>query len=114
ATRLREAYSTLSDLNTTTETELNSLYREWTGQAANASFQHYSEKIAPNVTDLLDFLGTAPDLITTTVTNVFAACKDKANDIISLYQTMNGTLGSATPQIAEKVVTLANGDFDSQ
>src|SRR5690349_6016612 len=114
ATRLRDAHSTLSELNSTTETELNNLYREWTGPAANASFQHYSEKIAPNSTDLLEYLSTAPDMIDTTVTNVFEACRGKANDIIALYQSMNGTLGSATPDIADKVVTLANGDFDDQ
>ncbi|MFC4853297.1 WXG100 family type VII secretion target [Actinophytocola glycyrrhizae] len=114
AARLRAAYGTLSELNTTTETELNNLYREWTGPAANASFQHYSEQITPNVTDLLEFLQTAPGMIDTAVSNIFAACKDKANDVISLYQSFGGTLGSATPDIADKVVTLANGDFDSQ
>jgi uncharacterized protein YukE len=114
AARLRAAYATLSDLNSTTEGELNSLYREWTGPAANASFQHYSEKIAPNATDLLEYLQTAPDMIDTAVTNIFTACKDKANDVIALYQNMRGTVGSATADIADKVVTLANGDFDSQ
>jgi uncharacterized protein YukE len=98
AARLRAAYGTLSELNSTTETELNSLYREWTGPAANASFKHYSEKIAPNATDLLEYLQTAPDLIDTTVTNIFTACKDKANDVIALYQAMRGTIGSATPE----------------
>ncbi len=114
AARLREAYGTLNELNTSTETELNNLYREWTGPAANASYQHYSEKIAPNSTDLLSYLQTAPDIIDATVTNVFEACRGKANDIIALYETYRGTLGSATPDIADKVVTLASGDFDSQ
>jgi uncharacterized protein YukE len=114
AKRLRDAHTQLSELNGNTEAELNGLYREWTGPAANASYQYYSEKMAPNVTDLLEYLQTAPDMIDTAVTNIFTACKDKANDVIQLYQSVRGTVGSATPHIADQVVKLAKGDFSSQ
>jgi uncharacterized protein YukE len=114
AKRLRDAHTELAELNTSSETELNRLYKEWTGPAANASYQHYSEKLVPNVTDLLEYLQTAPDMLDTAVTNLFLACKDKANDIIAIYQNCRGTVGSATPDMAAKVVKLAGGDFDSQ
>jgi uncharacterized protein YukE len=114
AKRLRDAHTELSELNGNTETQLNSLYREWTGPAANASYQYYSEKMTPNVTDLLEYLQTAPDMINTAVENIFTACKDKANDVIQLYQSVRGTVGSATPHIADQVVKLAKGDFSSQ
>ncbi|MFL6122294.1 hypothetical protein, partial [Actinophytocola sp.] len=87
---------------------------DWSGPAANASFQNWSEKLAPNIKDLLEYLQTAPDLIDTAVTNIFTACKDKADDIISLYQNCRGLVGSATADIAGKVVKLASGDFHSQ
>ena len=114
ATRLREAHGTLTELNSFTETELNNLYKEWTGPAANASYQNYSQKIVPNVTDLLEYLSASPDMIGTLVENLYTACKDKANDVIALYQGVNGTMGSATLEMADKVVKLANGDFSSQ
>jgi uncharacterized protein YukE len=114
AKRLRDAHTQLSELNGNTETQLNSLYREWTGPAANASYQYYSEKMTPNVTDLLEYLQTAPDMINTAVESIFTACKDKANDVIQLYQSVRGTVGSATPHIADQVVKLARGDFSSQ
>jgi uncharacterized protein YukE len=114
AKRLRDAHTALTELNSSTETELNSLYQSWTGPAANASYQHYSEKLAPNITDLLEYLQTSPDMINTAVENIFTACKDKANDVIALHQNTRGTVGSATPRIAEQVVKLAAGDFDSQ
>jgi uncharacterized protein YukE len=114
AKRLRDAHTELAELNSSSETELNNLYKEWTGAAANASYQYYSEKLVPNVTDLLEYLQTAPDMIDTAVTNIFTACKDKANDIIAIYQNCRGTVGSATPEMAAKVVKLAGGDFDSQ
>jgi len=111
ADRLRTAHLKLNELDRTSQAELNNLYKSWTGPAANASFQHYSEQIVPNVTDLLDFLAESPGMIETAVQNVFAECKAKADTVISLY---SPTLGSATPDIAMKVVELANdaGDRD--
>ena len=114
AKRLRDAYTTLNTLNGDSESELNKVYKDWTGNAANASYQYWSEKMSPHIKDLLEYLQNAPDMIDTAVTNVFTACKDKANDVIALYQNCNGTVGSATPDIAGKVVKLASGDFDSQ
>jgi uncharacterized protein YukE len=114
AKRLRDAHKTLTTLNGDTEAELNKTYKDWTGPAANASFQYWSEKVAPNISELLSNLHTAPDLIDTAVTNIFTACKTKADEIITLYQNCRGTVGSATPEIAAKVVKLASGDFDSQ
>jgi hypothetical protein len=111
ADRLRTAHLKLNELNRTSQAELNNLYKSWTGPAANASYQHYSEKIGPNVTDLLDYLAESPGMVETAVQNIFAECKAKADTVISLYQP---TLGSATPDIAMKVVELANdaGDRD--
>jgi uncharacterized protein YukE len=114
AKRLRDAHTELTELNTTAESQLNSLYKEWTGPAANASYQHYTEELVPNITDLLDYLQTAPGMIDTAVTNIFDACKAKANDVIAIYQNSRGMVGSATPEIAAQVVKLASGDFSSQ
>jgi hypothetical protein len=111
ADRLRTAHLKLNELDRTSQAELNNLYKSWTGPAANASYQHYSEKIGPNVTDLLDYLAESPGMVETAVQNIFAECKAKADTVISLY---TPTLGSATPDIAMKVVELANdaGDRD--
>jgi uncharacterized protein YukE len=109
AERLRTAHQKLSELNSSTESELNNLYQSWTGPAANASFQHFSEKIVPNVSDLIDYLSTSPDMIGTLVQNLFDECKAKADTVIGLYQP---TVGSATPDIAMKVVELANDASD--
>jgi uncharacterized protein YukE len=109
AKRLRTAHDKLSELDTSSQAELNNLYKSWTGPAANASYQHYAEKISPNVTDLLDYLSESPGMIDTAVQNVFAECKAKADTVMSLYQP---TVGSATPDIAMKVVELANSADD--
>ena len=109
AKRVRTAHQKLSELDTGTQAELNNLYKSWTGPAANASYQHYSDKISPNVSDLLDYLSESPGMIDTAVQNVFAECKSKADTVMSLYQP---TLGSATPDIAMKVVELANSADD--
>ncbi|HYQ69208.1 hypothetical protein, partial [Actinophytocola sp.] len=114
AKRLRDAYKKLNTLDGDSQSELNKVYKDWTGPAANASYQYYSEKMAPHVKNLLEYLETAPETIETAVQNIFTACKDKANDVIQLYQNVHGTVGSATPDIAAKVVKLASGDFDSQ
>src|SRR6185503_4043337 len=109
ADRLRTAHLKLNELNGSTQAELNHLYKSWTGAAANASYQHYSEKIVPPTTDLLDYLSESPSTIETLVQNVFAECKAKADTIIGLYQP---TMGSATPDTAMKVVELANSADD--
>ncbi|HWL50677.1 MAG TPA: hypothetical protein VNT92_12435, partial [Acidimicrobiia bacterium] len=109
ADRLRLAQEKLSELNSSTETELTSLYRSWSGDAANASYQFYSERIAPNASELLDFLSEGPGMIDTMVSSVFDAVKQKADSVLALYQP---TLGSATPAIAMKVVELANDASD--
>lgn len=109
ADRLRVAHQRLSELNSTSEAELNRLYRSWTGPAANGSFQFYAEKVAPNVSDLLEFLTESPGMVETLVAKVFAECRAKADTVLGLYQP---TLGSATPEIAMKVVELANSADD--
>ncbi|MFL6124025.1 hypothetical protein [Actinophytocola sp.] len=114
AKRLRDAHTQLNTLSTDSQTELNKVYKDWSGPAANASYQYYSEKVSPNVKDLLEYLQSGSETIETAVQNVFTACKDKANDIIQLYQSVRGTVGSASPEIAAKVVKLACGDFHSQ
>jgi len=114
AKRLRDAYTKLNTLNGDSQSELNKVYKDWTGPAANASYQYYSEKMSPHVKNLLEYLETAPDTIETAVQNIFTACKDKANDVIQAYQNVHGTIGSATPDIAAKVVKLASGDIGGQ
>ncbi|HEV7649947.1 MAG TPA: hypothetical protein VGP26_17505, partial [Actinophytocola sp.] len=109
ADRLRTAHLKLNELNTSSQAELTNLYKSWTGPAANASYQHYAEKISPNVTDLLDYLNESPGMVETAVQNVFAECKAKADTVMGLYQP---TVGSATPDIAMKVVELANSADD--
>ncbi|OLF04334.1 hypothetical protein BU204_37770, partial [Actinophytocola xanthii] len=108
ADRLRVAHESLSGLSSTVEGELNSLYRSWSGPAANASYQYYSSELAPASSDLVEYLSAAPGMISTLVENVFAECKAKADTVLGLY---SPTLGSATPEMARKVVALANGDI---
>ncbi|HYH50612.1 MAG TPA: hypothetical protein VEG38_13785 [Acidimicrobiia bacterium] len=108
AERLRAAHESLSGLRSSTESELNTVYKSWSGPAANASYQYYSQEIAPNSSDLVDFLSESPGVITTLVENVFAECKAKADTVLGLY---SPTVGSATPEMAQKVVSLANGDI---
>ncbi|MEU3273630.1 WXG100 family type VII secretion target [Saccharomonospora sp. NPDC006951] len=111
AQRLRDAHDTLQGLHSTTESNLNTLYQEWTGDGANASYQKYSEDIAPNVGDLLEALEGSAEVIEAAVQAVYEACKAKADEVIDMYQS---TVGAAIPGTASKVMTLARGDFESQ
>lgn len=111
AQRLRDAHSVLEELHGTTESNLNSLYKDWTGDGANASYQKYSEDIAPNTRELLDYLKGGAEVIEATVQTIYEACKYKADEVLSLY---TPTVGSALPDIARKVMKLARGEFDSQ
>ncbi|ASR34128.1 hypothetical protein BAY61_02980 [Prauserella marina] len=111
AQRLRDTHDTLKDLHNITESNLNTLYQDWTGDGANASYQKYSEDIAPNIGDLLEALEGSADVIEAAVQAVYEACKAKAGEVIAMYQS---TVGAAIPGTASKVMTLARGDFDSQ
>lgn len=111
AQRLREAHGVLDELHGTTESNLNSLYKEWTGAGANASYQKYSEQIAPNIQELLEYLEGGAEVIETAMQTVFEACKRKADEVIALY---TPTVGSATPETATKVMKLARGEIESQ
>ncbi|MBK1783995.1 WXG100 family type VII secretion target [Prauserella cavernicola] len=111
AKRLRDAHTALSDLHSTTESSLNSLYKDWTGDGANASYQKYSEDIAPNSQELLEYLSGGADVIEATVQTVYEAVKYKADEVIAMYQP---TVGAAVPDTARDVMKLANGDFSSQ
>lgn len=111
AKRLRDAHSALEELHSTTESNLNSLYKDWTGDAANASYQKYSEDIAPNTQELLDYLQGGAEVIEATVQTIYEACKYKADEVLSLH---TPTVGSALPDTARKVMKLARGEFDSQ
>lgn len=111
AQRLREAHSTLSELNSTTESSLNSLYKDWTGEGANASYQKYSEDIAPNSKELLEHLEGGAQVIETAVDTVFRLVKNKADQVMQLYTPV---VGAADQDMASKVMKLARGEFDSQ
>lgn len=111
AENLRNAHKTLNGLKDTTDSKLNSLYKDWTGKAANASYDKYNNEISPHSTDLLDYLEQGPKVIESAVESVYKACKEKADQITELY---TPTMGSATKETAAKVVKLAKGDFDSQ
>jgi uncharacterized protein YukE len=107
ADRMRQAHTALGDLNTTAGQQLSSVYQSWTGPAANASYDHYSQRIAPNVSSLLEALSTGADGIEAAVRNVFEACKDKADQVAELYTPL---VGEAPPYIARRMVKLARGD----
>ena len=111
ADALRKAHGTLSELRSSTEDDLNALYRDWTGDAANASYQKYSEDIDPPAKDLVSHVEGAAAVIERAVESVFNAVRSKAEEVTRLY---SPTVGAATPEIAQKVVTLARGEFDSQ
>src|SRR5690606_20411470 len=63
ADALRTAHGTLSELRSSTEDDLNALYRDWTGDAANASYQKYSEDIDPPAKDLVSHVEGAAAVI---------------------------------------------------
>ncbi|OLF04943.1 hypothetical protein BLA60_38265 [Actinophytocola xinjiangensis] len=107
ADRIRTANTALTELNTTTEGELNRTYESWTGPAANASYQHWSEQITPNIAELLEATAAAPGLIETTVENLYAEVRYKAEQVIDLYQPL---IGLATPDIADSLVKMAAGE----
>ncbi|HEV2784724.1 MAG TPA: hypothetical protein VGX25_35515 [Actinophytocola sp.] len=107
ADRIRQAHTTLSEVKMTAEQQLSSVYQSWTGPAANASYDNYSQQIAPNVSSLLEAMSAAPGLIESAVQTLYEACKEKADQVIELY---TPTVGDATPQIAEKMVQIAKGD----
>src|SRR5690606_4965966 len=111
AQKLRDAHATLRELHETTESNLNSLYKDWTGPAANASYQKYSEDIAPNSNELLEYLEGGADVIEAAVQTVYEVCKSKIEQINDLY---TPTVGSAVPDIARKVMTLARGEVEDQ
>ncbi|MCR3719795.1 MULTISPECIES: WXG100 family type VII secretion target [Prauserella salsuginis group] len=111
AEQLRKAHGTLQELQKSTQQDLNSLYRDWTGDAANASYQRYSEDIEPNSNELIEHLSGASEVIETAVRTVFDTVKYKAEQVIQLY---TPTVGQATPDVARKVMKLARGDFDNQ
>ncbi|HEV2781453.1 MAG TPA: WXG100 family type VII secretion target [Actinophytocola sp.] len=111
AARLAGAHNSLSELKSTTESQLNSLYQKWSGPAANASYEHYTRQIDPNVNELLPYLERGPQVIQAAVDTVFQACKSKAEQVMRLYRQ---TVGSATPDIADKVMKLARGEFSDQ
>ncbi|WP_344072795.1 WXG100 family type VII secretion target, partial [Prauserella alba] len=111
AEQLRKAHGTLQELQKSTRQDLNSLYRDWTGDAANASYRQYSEDIEPNSTELIEHLSGASEVIETAVRTVFDTVKHKAEQVIQLY---TPTVGQATPETARKVMTLARGEFDNQ
>jgi uncharacterized protein YukE len=107
ADNIRTANDVLDDLNETAEAELNTVYQSWTGPAANASYQHWSERVVPNVTELLDATAAAPDVIEACVRSVYDEVRSKAEQVIDMYRP---TIGDATSQIAESLVQLAAGE----
>jgi hypothetical protein len=111
AERLGAAHGVLDGLRSTVQGQLNSLYQSWTGAAANASYEHFSREIDPRVGELLPFLRGGSVVVVDAVGRVFEACRLKAEQVLGLYQEV---VGSATPEVAAKVVRLANGDFNSQ
>jgi uncharacterized protein YukE len=107
ADRMRQARTALADLDTTVGQQLNSMYQSWTGPAANASYDHYSQRIAPNTSALLEALSTGPDAVEAAVENVFEACRSKAEQVVELYTPL---MGGAPPYIARRMVKLARGE----
>src|SRR5699024_3232163 len=79
------------------------------GQGANKSYDKYSNDIVPNVNDLLDHLEEAPEVIERAVQGVYRQCWNKADEVLELY---TDTMGSASPELAEKVIKYANAQFD--
>ncbi|SFQ25959.1 hypothetical protein SAMN05421810_105390 [Amycolatopsis arida] len=111
AEKLRDAHTVLSELKRTSDGQLNSLYEDWTGAGANASYDKYGKDIQPHADELIEHLAGAPQVIEAAVQTVYDACKAKADEVLALY---TDTLGSATKDIAGKVMKLARGEFDSQ
>ncbi|GAB3471919.1 collagen-like triple helix repeat-containing protein [Actinophytocola sediminis] len=107
ADRIRTANTVLGELNTTAEGELNTVYQSWSGPAANASYQHWSENLVPNVTELLDATEAAPGIIESTVANLYTEVRSKAEQVMELYRP---TIGLATPTVAEPLVKMAAGE----
>ena len=49
------------------------LYQKWSGPAANASYEHYTKQIDPNVKELLPYLEKGPQVVAAAVDAVFKA-----------------------------------------
>jgi uncharacterized protein YukE len=111
AQQLRDAHTAVSGLNETFEAELGNIYKGWKGPAANASYDFYSQEISPNSKDLVSFLESAPGTVEEAVTSIFNEVKAKASSVLDLY---TPTVGAATPDIAMKVVELANGNIGDE
>src|SRR5690606_40994701 len=111
AQELRHAHASLRELHETTESNLNSLYKDWTGPAANASYQKYSEDIAPNSNELLEYLEGGADVIEAAVQTVYEVCKSKIEQIDDLD---TPTVGAAGPDMARKVMKRTRGAVEEQ
>ncbi|MGH7867550.1 MAG: WXG100 family type VII secretion target, partial [Candidatus Dormibacteraceae bacterium] len=99
--------TTVGTTHTDVANQLNSLYKDWTGSAANASSQHYNNDIDPKIKELNDALHGASTLIPSTVQTVYTQCTNKADDVLKLYRDQ---VGQATPYMAGLVVKMAASD----
>lgn len=109
ADEFSSAKGTVEEMKKSADGQLNSLYGQWEGKAATASHDHYSNKIAPKITEMADGLGGAADLTRTAVSGVFTLCKSKADEVLGMYREQ---VGQADTFMAEKVVSLARGEGD--
>lgn len=90
--------------------QLNSLYRTWSGDGADAASDNYNEKILPKANKLAQTLSNASEATLSTTTAVFELCKGKADAIIEQY---TDQVGRADYALAQKVVAVANGEKGS-
>jgi hypothetical protein len=104
---LGKANSTAAQTHTDVGNTLNSLYKDWSGDASSKSSDAYNKDIDPKITELTDALSGASSLIGSTVQAVFGECKAKAQDVLNLYRT---EVGGATPYMANLVVKMAASD----
>ena len=106
AERFSTGATTVDTTMRDTQGQLSSLFQNWTGDAADAAHDHYSEKIAPKAQELSRDLTSAAEAVEIAVDAVYQLVKGKADAVNDLY---TDQVGKADLAMAQKVINIANG-----
>ncbi|WP_216210420.1 WXG100 family type VII secretion target [Amycolatopsis aidingensis] len=107
AERFGKGAATVDTTMQDTAAQLNTLFQNWSGDAANAAYDHYTEKIDPKAKQLSTYLTDAEEATKVAAEAVYRLCKGKADSVMQLDTTL---VGRADRPMAEKVIKLANGE----
>ncbi|WP_460443824.1 WXG100 family type VII secretion target, partial [Amycolatopsis cihanbeyliensis] len=107
AERFGRGAATVDTTMQDTAGQLNTLFQNWSGDAANAAYDHYTEKIDPKAKQLNTYLTDSEEATKAAAEAVYRLCKGKADSVMQLDTTL---VGRADRPMAEKVIKLANGE----